>query len=46
MKTGERDKLGEAALARQWPGLALTREFGISRQTLYQYLSPPVSASS
>ena len=25
---------------------ALAREFGISRQTLYSYLSPPVSASS
>ena len=24
----------------------LAREFGISRQTLYQYLSPPVPASS
>jgi DNA invertase Pin-like site-specific DNA recombinase len=25
---------------------ALAREFGISRQTLYQYLSPPVPVSS
>ncbi len=39
----------EALRARAAAGEAkagLAREFGISRQTLYQYLSPPVSASS
>ena len=41
---GQAEALRARAVAGE-PKAALAREFGISRQTLYQYLSPPVPAS-
>jgi hypothetical protein len=46
---GAEEGQAEALRARAAAGEAkagLAREFGISRQTLYSYLSPPVPASS
>src|SRR5208283_2815853 len=45
LTTGQAEALRARAAAGE-PKAGLAREFGISRQTLYQYLSPPVSASS
>jgi len=42
---GQAEALRARAVAGE-PKAALAREFGISRQTLYQYLSPPVPVSS
>ena len=45
LSTGQAEAL-RARVAAGEPKAALAREFGISRQTLYQYLSLPVPASS
>ena len=45
LSTGQAEAL-RARVAAGEPKAGLAREFGISRQTLYQYLSLPVPASS
>jgi DNA invertase Pin-like site-specific DNA recombinase len=45
LSAGQAEALRARAAAGE-PKAGLAREFGISRQTLYQYLSPPVPASS
>ena len=45
LTSGQAEALRARAAAGE-PKAALAREFGISRQTLYSYLSPPILASS